>query len=328
MTIIWSVLAAAMVSYLTIFLMLWSGRAGPLDIPNHRSLHAIPVPRSGGVGIVVGVAVAAISVSPPAAIVFAATGLAAISWWDDNHSLGVKVRFAAQFFAATVVVMMGPVPEWGWVGMFGMILAIVWMTNLYNFMDGANGLAGGMAVVGFGAYAFAAQSVGGIDLALFCAALSAAAAGFLVFNFDPARVFMGDVGSIPLGFLAATLGLHGIANGSWPAWFPLLVFSPFIADATVTLVKRAVRGAKVWEAHREHCYQRLVACGWSHRLLAIRAYSLMLLLAAVACAVLRQPVPVQLTVLAVIAFGYAFLLWFIERYIDNRTNLKSPNEPN
>jgi UDP-N-acetylmuramyl pentapeptide phosphotransferase/UDP-N-acetylglucosamine-1-phosphate transferase len=97
----------------------------------------------------------------------------------------------------------------------------------------------------------------------------------LLFNFDPARVFLGDAGSIPLGFLAGALGLWGWQTAAWPLWFPLLVFSPFIVDATVTLLRRALRGKKVWQAHHDHAYQRLVRSGWSHRRLAWAAYLLM-----------------------------------------------------
>jgi UDP-N-acetylmuramyl pentapeptide phosphotransferase/UDP-N-acetylglucosamine-1-phosphate transferase len=105
--------------------------------------------------------------------------------------------------------------------------------------------------------------------------IGGAALGFLYFNSHPAKVFMGDAGSIPLGFLAAAMGLWGWRLGHWPLWFPALVFSPFIADATVTLCKRALRREKVWQAHREHYYQRLVQIGWGHRNVAMFSYVLM-----------------------------------------------------
>jgi UDP-N-acetylmuramyl pentapeptide phosphotransferase/UDP-N-acetylglucosamine-1-phosphate transferase len=104
---------------------------------------------------------------------------------------------------------------------------------------------------------------------------------------------MGDVGAIPLGFLAATLGLHGMQLGAWQEWFPVLIFSPFILDATVTLLKRALRREKVWQAHREHYYQRLVRAGWSHRKLVLHEYGIMLALAASACVMLVSPPAIQ-----------------------------------
>ncbi|MBK9954574.1 MAG: hypothetical protein IPP18_05395 [Rhodocyclaceae bacterium] len=154
------------------------------------------------------------------------------------------------------------------------MLALAWMTNLYNFMDGTDGLAGGMAVIGFGAYGLAAWA-NAPALSMTCMAIVGAAIGFLAFNFPPAKVFMGDAGSIPLGFLAGALGILGWREGIWPVWFPILVFSPFIVDATVTLWRRLLRGERVWQAHRQHCYQRLILAGWSRRRLVLVAWALM-----------------------------------------------------
>jgi UDP-N-acetylmuramyl pentapeptide phosphotransferase/UDP-N-acetylglucosamine-1-phosphate transferase len=143
------------------------------------------------------------------------------------------------------------------------VLAVVWMANLYNFMDGSDGLAGAMAVIGFGAYAAAAWLAGSVAVAPLLA-LAAAAVPFLLRNAPPARVLLGDVGAVPLGFLAAIFGITGWQERWWPAWFPVLVFLPFIADATATLTYRLLRGARIWQAHREHYYQRLVQIGWGH----------------------------------------------------------------
>jgi len=147
-------------------------------------------------------------------------------------------------------------------------------------MDGADGLAGGMGVIGFGALAWAAADAGQAHLALLCVAVTSACAGFLLHNTPPARVFMGDCGAIPLGFLAGALGVHGALAGAWPWWFAPFVFSPFIADATLTLALRMARRQPFWRAHRGHGYQRLVLSGWSKRRLAISAWALMLAAAA------------------------------------------------
>jgi UDP-N-acetylmuramyl pentapeptide phosphotransferase/UDP-N-acetylglucosamine-1-phosphate transferase len=304
-------LLAGMFSALTIALMLQSGRAGPLDQPNHRSLHAIPVPRSGGVGILVGVLVGLVVAAPTWPLIAGLLLLVAISWLDDRHSLPVVMRFASHFFAAGLAVVAGIAPDWGGWELPLVLLFIVWMTNLYNFMDGANGLAGGMALFGFGAYAAAAGLAGEIEFAIFSACIAAAAAGFLIFNFDPARIFMGDIGSIPLGFLAATLGLDGLHRGIWPLWFPLLVFAPFIVDATVTLMRRAWRRERIWQAHREHYYQRLVRSGWSHRKLALHEYGLMAAVAASACWMLKWPLlwqAVGLTAWVVVLGGLMLMI--------------------
>ena len=105
--------------------------------------------------------------------------------------------------------------------------------------------------------------------------VAAAAAGFLIFNFSPASIFLGDVGSIPLGFLAGALGALGVVRDAWSWWFPLVVFAPFVVDATTTLLHRVLRRQKVWQAHKDHYYQRLVRMGWSHRRTALAEYGLM-----------------------------------------------------
>jgi UDP-N-acetylmuramyl pentapeptide phosphotransferase/UDP-N-acetylglucosamine-1-phosphate transferase len=192
------------------------------------------------------------------------------------------------------------------------VLWIGWCTNLYNFMDGTDGLAGGMAVLGFSAYGFTAASTGDQHFATACYAVAAASAGFLLFNFHPAKVFMGDAGSIPLGFLMGALGLLGRQANLWPFWFPTLVFSPFIADATVTLFKRALRGERFWQAHREHYYQRLVRMGWSHRRVALSEYVLMIAAALSAIAMLRLNCRVQFVGLLLWVSLYAAAMIMID----------------
>jgi UDP-GlcNAc:undecaprenyl-phosphate/decaprenyl-phosphate GlcNAc-1-phosphate transferase len=251
------------------------GRFG-LDRPNERSLHERPVPRTGGIAVLLGAAVSlAFGAAPlwlPASL---ALLLAALSLIDDLYGVPVLARLAAHLLAAAflawyVLTPMRPL-ELGLI-----VLALAWITNLYNFMDGSDGLAGGMALIGFAAYALAAWLSGNAALAALSLALSAAAAAFLLHNFHPAAIFLGDVGSVPLGFLAAGLGIMGWRDDAWPLWFPVMVFGPFIADATVTLCKRLIRGKRVWQAHREHYYQRLVLMGLGHRRTAWLAYALML----------------------------------------------------
>lgn len=310
---------SALVSWLAIAVMLSLGRVGPVDQPNHRSLHQVAVPRSGGVGILVGTLVGFLAVVPPLSLWVALAGLVSISLLDDFRSLSARIRFMVQLAAASVVTGTLMPSEWGVAGQLLSVLCILWMTNLYNFMDGANGLAGGMAAFGFSAYALVAAFAGQYDLAIWSACIAAAAVGFLVLNFDPARIFMGDVGSVPLGFLASVIGLQGWWSGAWPAWFPLLVLSVFIVDATVTLMRRGLRGEKVWVAHREHYYQRLIQSGWSHRRLALRAYLLMFATAGSACLLTAVPRVVQAVVLA--AWGIVFVL--LMRAIDRRASITS-----
>ncbi|NML30855.1 MraY family glycosyltransferase [Paraburkholderia antibiotica] len=236
------------------------------DIPNDRSLHTRPTPRVGGWGIVP-VALVLIALAAPALWLpaLAAALLAALSQIDDRRGLPARVRFGghAAAVAALIAVYPADVPWWA---LAGMAVLLVWLVNLYNFMDGSDGLAGGMALFGFGGYAVAASMSAQPDPSLAAASLivAGAAAGFLLFNFHPARIFLGDAGSIPLGFLAGALGYWGWREGVWPVWFPALCFAPFIGDASVTLLKRLLRGEKFWQAHREHYYQRLVQSGLGH----------------------------------------------------------------
>ena len=246
------------------------------DIPNDRSLHTEPIPRVGGVAIMAGILSGWILLVHFWAwwIVLPVLGLFALSLVDDVRGLPAKVRLLGHFVAA-LIVLAGAGIQWLW--LLPVLLFIVWMTNLFNFMDGADGLAGGMALFGFSFYGVAGLTHGNEAFAMMNFTVGAAALGFLYHNFHPARVFMGDAGSIPLGFLAAAFGVWGWQQGYWPFWYPILVFSPFVIDATATLLKRARRRKKLAQAHRGHYYQRLIQMGWGHRNTAIVEYSLMLL---------------------------------------------------
>lgn len=321
----YSPIVAALITFLLTHFLLSSKAARKVqDVPNERSLHSMPVPRIGGVGLMAGV------------LCGWALMLNALVWWvvlpllilfmvsllDDMRSLPVKQRLLAHLIAAAMLVAgSGLFAQQGVVIAVAVLLFTVWMTNLYNFMDGSDGLAGGMTLFGFSIYGFAALFVHNIPLATlnFCIAISAAS--FLYFNFHPAKIFMGDSGSIPLGFLAAAMGLWGWQQGVWMAWFPLLIFSPFIVDASVTLVKRALRGVRVTEAHREHYYQRLVQMGWGHRNVALAEYGLMLAVGISALLVLRAPLPWQM----LLAWGavYIGIMLLIEASWKNFTRGKN-----
>ena len=231
----------------------------PQDRPNDRSLHARAIPRGAGIAIWAGWLAATIWTATAKPWLVPLLAVIAVSLWDDWRGVPVAVRLAVQTGAAAL---------WLWLAQpsvhpLAAVIVLVWMANLYNFMDGSDGLAGAMTIVGFGAYAAAALNAGASDGALFLA-LAGAAAPFLLQNAPPARVFLGDVGAVPLGFLAGTFGIAGYSSRWWPLWFPLLVFLPFIADASLTLLYRLLHRARVWEPHREHFYQRLVRLGWGH----------------------------------------------------------------
>ena len=316
----WALLPAA-VAALAISILRrtsWSRRLA--DHPNERSLHSQPRPRIGGLGIALGVFPLGLYATGGsiALILACALGLALVSLIDDLRSLPVGVRLAAHGMAAIVVMVVVAFVPWGgdplrWLAWLAGLVALMWMTNLYNFMDGADGLAGTMALVGFGAYALAASFAGKPALSLACLSIASASAGFLVHNLPPARVFMGDAGSIALGFLAGALGLYGFTTGAWPLAFPVVVFSPFIVDATVTLLKRLARREPVWRAHRTHYYQRLVLSGWTARRLVFTAGALMLAAAASALVLARAGLMLQCGIIFSWAIFYALLLPAIDR---------------
>ena len=268
-----------------------------LDYPNERSLHSEPVPRTGGLAIWAGGAmgigvVAGMSGSGGEAvwIGIGATVVGVVSLIDDRYHVPVGLRLAVHIIAAMTVLLEGLVIQSSALGMdielsafmlgLGTLLFVVWFINLFNFMDGIDGLAGGMAAIGFGTFGLLGWLSGEPLFAAINFAVAAAAVGFLVFNFAPARLFMGDSGSATLGFVAASIILWAERSGTFPLWLGILVFSPFVADATVTLLRRLIRGERVWEAHNSHYYQRLVKLGWGHKKAVLAEYGLM-----IACAV-------------------------------------------
>lgn len=268
-----------------------------LDHPNERSLHEKPIPRTGGLAFLPGVLVSL--------IVVASFTDGDVSWWwlltgallvggvsfiDDVIELSPAVRFLVHAVAASLVVPAGllvetlvlpglVIPLASFLAILLSILFVIWLVNLFNFMDGMDGFSGGMALIGFGTFAILGYLGGNAGFSIICAAISASVAGFLLFNFPPARIFMGDVGASTVGYLAAVLSLVASQQDIFPLWVGVLVFSPFIVDATFTLLKRLLTGKKIWEAHRSHCYQRLVRGGWSHRRTVLWEYVLMLCVA-------------------------------------------------
>jgi UDP-N-acetylmuramyl pentapeptide phosphotransferase/UDP-N-acetylglucosamine-1-phosphate transferase len=246
----------------------------PLDYPSDRSLHPRPVSRVGGIAIWAGFLPAAVFSAGPVAGNFAWlvpwAVVTAVSFADDWFGVRPSIRLAVQAVAALCLTL-ALSPDRGTEGisaqhvlaMTGTAVAIVWSANLFNFMDGNDGLAAVMSICGFGAFGLAAARAGISPDVFF--ALAAAALVFLCVNVPPARTFMGDGGSVGLGFLAAAFGFYGIRTEIWPTWFPLLVFLPFAADATVTVLRRAGRGDHLFEAHRTHYYQRLHRMGSGHR---------------------------------------------------------------
>jgi Fuc2NAc and GlcNAc transferase len=253
---------------------------GIMDHPNARSSHDRSTPRGGGAAIVVCVlgatALAGVTgLLPPwtAAAVSGGGLVAGIGWLDDRGGVRASVRALVHFVAAGWAVWcLGGMPRFDYgagslgLGAVGAVLAvvgIVWATNFFNFMDGIDGIAASETLT-VGLFGGALLLLGGSPgLAAVAFATAGAGAGFLVWNWSPARIFMGDVGSGFLGFLFGTLAVASQNQGTpLPLW--LLLLGVFCVDATVTLVRRVARGEVWYAAHREHAYQRAVRAGWSH----------------------------------------------------------------
>jgi Fuc2NAc and GlcNAc transferase len=307
-----------------------------LDIPNERSSHTVPTPRGGGVAIALAllgglsIATALGWVSRPFGIGVVVGGslVAAIGWIDDRRSVGVVKRIIVHLAAAIVgVMLLGGVPSVRFgaevihLGPAGSVLAVLfvaWCVNLYNFMDGIDGIAGTEALfVGIvaGAFSLSAGSVGsgasGIALVAFIVA--AAALGFLLWNWAPARIFMGDAGSGLLGYVYGILAIASERSGSLPISLWFLLLGVFIFDATVTLVRRLLNRETWYSAHRSHAYQRLVISGWSHQRVVCGVVAVNVVLATLVLLAWRRPALFLPCVVAGV-----FLLSVIYMLIDRR----------
>lgn len=289
-----------------------------LDLPNERSLHTHPTPRGGGIAVLTGVLTGGVVISLSTGgqyILFwlfaAALPVAAVSYADDRAGVPILLRAVVHLIAAALLVVGCGFVQPGFAPGFGALPAffyIVWMINLYNFMDGIDGFAGGMAVIGFGTFAILGWMHGHIIFTGVNLVICASAAGFLLYNFPPAKIFLGDVGSAPLGLMAAGLSLWGARAAIFPLWIALLVFSPFIVDATVTLVRRLAAGERIWRAHRSHYYQRLVQAGWGHRKTLMWEYAVMLACAGTSVVISFQSPKAQWVTAALWASIYALLI--------------------
>jgi UDP-N-acetylmuramyl pentapeptide phosphotransferase/UDP-N-acetylglucosamine-1-phosphate transferase len=242
----------------------------PADAPNARSLHVHARPRGGGLAIWAGFAPAALFAPPdvpgPWPLWIAClVAVGAVSFADDVRGVPAAWRLGVHLAAAAALAWWladaGTADRFMTVAIIA--VAIVWGGNLFNFMDGSDGLAAAMATVGFAALGGGAAIAGAPAVAF--VSLSLAVVPFFFVNRPPASMFMGDVGALPLGFFAASAAIAGVVERWWPAWFPLLAFLPFVADATLTLGRRALCRERVWQAHRTHYYQRLNALGAGHR---------------------------------------------------------------
>lgn len=274
MTSWWLVLIAVFLSFvLTAVLRRYALAKSIIDIPNARSSHSVPTPRGGGVAIVLTFLLTlpflVMATLAPISVALALGGagalVALVGFMDDHGHIAARWRLLGHFLAAgwalfwlgglPPVIVFGSEFNLGWFGQLVAILYLVWMLNLYNFMDGIDGVASIEAISACLGACLLFWLSGFEDLIWLPMLMAAAVAGFLFWNFPPARIFMGDAGS---GFLGITLGVLSI-QAAWASsqlfWAWLILLGVFTVDATFTLIRRLLRGDKVYEAHRSHAYQ-------------------------------------------------------------------------
>ncbi|HEY8164950.1 MAG TPA: glycosyltransferase family 4 protein [Gemmatimonadaceae bacterium] len=278
-----------------------------LDIPNERSSHSRPTPRGGGLAIAVtvlgGIVLAAmwkwIDWNLAAALLGGGALIATVGWIDDHRDLPALMRFAVQFFAAgwamfwlgglnSLSLGSAVIP----LGVFGTILGtvgIVWAINLYNFVDGIDGLAAGEAVSTGVVGGLLLIGTGHTGLAMISLLIAAANLGFLPLNWAPAKLFMGDVGSGMLGYLFAVIAVASENAGSVPILLWMLLLGAFVFDATVTLFRRIAHGERWYHAHHSHAYQRMVQAGRSHAQVSSTILGINLVLAGFAIVAWLKP---------------------------------------
>lgn len=321
MQLTWIFLSAvAITAFLLTGLTTWfAARQGMLDLPGERHSHKVPTPRGGGLGVVLALLLGAwLNPVFPAMPTFwwhclvpGFVALALVGLLDDRFSLPILLRLFVQLTASFYLLACGQqsgwaVDTWQWIAA---TLFLVWMTNLYNFMDGSNGMAAMQAVFAGLVMAILFYQSGDTSSALLAAILVAACVGFLPWNIGNARVFMGDVGSVSVGFLIAALLLYGVKQQAFSlavAWMVMLVF---FCDSTLTLLARVIRGERWYTPHKQHIYQRLIANGWSHNRV-MWLYQLINLLLVVPVIVVAASYPELAEVVAISTTFALAIAWF------------------
>ncbi len=264
---------------------------GLLDVPNTRSSHIKPTPRGGGLGIFIAVTLGVWFSTTYQHVqiiwkymLIGAGAVAIVGLWDDIRSVSARLRLTVHVFAAALLVLAFPndakiqlVSGVSIAGLPALLLSAigaVTLINVFNFMDGIDGLAASEAVFVTGAGALILKMFGGnpqTPVAVVCVLVAAASAGFLLLNWAPARIFMGDVGSGFLGFAIAALALWSMVEHLMAFWTWMILGGVFVADASVTFFRRLFRGENVASAHRMHGYQRLARLWCSHKRVTLLA---------------------------------------------------------
>jgi UDP-N-acetylmuramyl pentapeptide phosphotransferase/UDP-N-acetylglucosamine-1-phosphate transferase len=331
-----SLAAFLITSFLSFFFIIFSSHIRIFDYPNARSLHNRVVPRNGGVAVLSGVFVGGLlldiflSVDFFRVFLLIMLPLMIVSFLDDLYDVHPIIRLLTHLFVAVSLIgeieysvitsFVGP-----FCGIFSIVavLSVIWMINLYNFMDGMDGLAVGMAIVGFSSFAFLGFQAQDIFFFSLNLVIVSACFGFTLFNFPPAKIFLGDIGSTSLGFFVVVISLLGIQKGLFPLWGAMLIFSPFIIDATVTLLQRLFQGKKFWLPHNTHHYQRLVKIGWNQKKVLIVELLLMFACSLSTLLAVRASATIQIGVVFSWIIIYILLIRGLV-YLERRRKLHAP----
>jgi len=263
---------------LTELIRRYSLKKNLLDTPNARSSHSIATPRGGGLSIVVCfLVIVGFSDLLSTGIIFALMGsgllVAVVGFWDDRGHIAARWRLLSHFMAiAWVIFWLGGIPEFqlfgysidaGWIGMVVVAFLLVWLLNLFNFMDGIDGIAASETIFVASAGAYFSWLNGSENLTYIALILAAATMGFLILNWSPAKIFMGDVGSGFLGLMLGIIAYASVLQGV-SVWIWLILLAVFLIDSGVTLLRRILKGEKWYEAHCSHAYQQ-AARKWGHK---------------------------------------------------------------
>ncbi len=285
-----------------------------LDIPNARSSHSVPTPRGGGLSIIIVLLLSAVAslflpnapVPLLVSLVLATVAYAILGWQDDKHDLPASIRFLFQLLIATIFtawLAWYGTPEFtlsiaGIAIILSSVLWIAWMANLYNFMDGIDGISAVETIILGTTTSYWFAMSGAISIAIICIAVAGAALGFLRWNWSPAKIFMGDVGSLALGAFFAIMAMIGSSSLDIPFSAFLILYAVYLADSGVTLLRRMIKRERWWQAHRCHFYQRAVQSGYSHAQVSLAVMVINLLLAVLASLVVVDILDANIALLA------------------------------
>jgi len=309
-----------------------------VDRPNHRTLHQGAVPRGGGLVIIVGLLMslflAAILGDRPqlfGGLTVAVFAWSVLSWYDDRFDLSPRFRLLVQ-----VAICVLSIFAFGWIshvhspGSFSVplhwlgpvlsVVGLIWMANLYNFMDGLDGLAASQTIVASLSMAFWFYMLGDNAISLILVSLASLTYGFMLWNWHPARVFMGDIGSIGLGAFFGLIFILGVTRYDVSILSFFSLFAVFIADSTSTIIMRALKRERIWQPHRQHFYQRLATAGYSHAKIAISELILMILCSLLATLglIYHDMIMVSIMAILVVLIATAALVVFLERRSNNQ----------